>query len=144
MIITASSWVLWLHVLGAVIWIGGVAFVVSVLRPALQRALDPPERRGVLKHVASRMQRIINLVIALQVITGLLLAWPFLRGGLPVLQSPWGRTLILKVALVVCMIVIYALTPRLLLAGRQRLGSMLHFGLLGLGLVVIFLGTLLG
>jgi hypothetical protein len=41
------------------------------------------------------------------------------------------------------MIALYLATPRLLVGAKPRLGNWLHFGLLGLGLVVIFIGSLL-
>lgn len=138
-----TSWVLWLHVMGAVIWIGGVLFVVTILRPVMQRALPPPDRRQLLKQVSGRMQRVVHVVIALQIITGTLLAWPYLRGGMAMFRGWWGQALLLKLLFVALMIALYLATPRLLVGAKPRLGNWLHFGLLGLGLVVIFIGTLL-
>lgn len=142
--LTTTTWIQWLHILGAVTWVGGIVFVVIILRPVMQKSMPPQERKELLKSVSGRMQRLMNWVIAVQVLTGALLAWPYLRsGGFALLRSWWGQALIWKVALVLVMIVLYVITPRLLVGRSPKLGSKLHYTLIGLGVTIIFLGNFL-
>jgi uncharacterized membrane protein len=46
-----------LHVLGVVLWIGGVAFVTTVLLPTVRRLEDPARRVAVFEEVESRFAR---------------------------------------------------------------------------------------
>lgn len=43
-----------LHVLGVVLWIGGVGFVTTVLLPAVRRTKDPEERIAFFEAVEKR------------------------------------------------------------------------------------------
>ncbi|MBK8906700.1 MAG: hypothetical protein IPM60_01970 [Rhodospirillales bacterium] len=43
-----------LHVLGVVLWIGGVGFVTTVLLPAVRRMKDPPERVAFFEAIEGR------------------------------------------------------------------------------------------
>ena len=47
-----------LHVLGAVLWVGGMAFAIFALRPALA-VLEPPQRLALHQGVLSRFFRIV-------------------------------------------------------------------------------------
>lgn len=52
---------LFLHLAGAILWIGGMAFTLFALRPALHAQLQPPQR---LPLVVLVLQRFFALVIA--------------------------------------------------------------------------------
>lgn len=57
-----------LHVLGVVLWIGGVAFVTTVLLPALRRTTDPARRLELFESLEGRFAwqaRIVTLVTGL-------------------------------------------------------------------------------
>ncbi len=57
-----------LHVLGVVLWIGGVAFVTTVLLPSLRRATDPARRLALFEELEGRFAwqaRIVTLVTGL-------------------------------------------------------------------------------
>jgi len=43
-----------LHVVGVVLWIGGVAFVTTVLIPALKHSADPDQRLGLFESLEGR------------------------------------------------------------------------------------------
>ncbi len=53
---------LWLHVLGAVVWVGGMFFAHFALRPAAQ-ALPPPQRLALLQATLARFVRWAALAI---------------------------------------------------------------------------------
>lgn len=73
-----------LHVLGVVLWIGGVAFVTTVLLPALRRSADPARRLALFEELEGRFAFQARVVT---VITGL--------SGFYMLEflDAWGRYL---------------------------------------------------
>jgi uncharacterized membrane protein len=55
-----------LHVFGVVLWIGGVAFVTTVLLPAVRQTRDPAERVAVFERMERRFAvqaRITTLLV---------------------------------------------------------------------------------
>ena len=56
------------HVLGVVLWIGGVAFVTTVLLPALRRTADPARRLALFEELEGRFAFQARIVT---VLTGL-------------------------------------------------------------------------
>jgi uncharacterized membrane protein len=100
-----------LHVLAVVVWVGGMAFALFVLRPGLA-ALAPPQRIAVLARVFARFLPLVGVAIVVIIASGaaLLLRMPDLRG------LRWGIHVMTSVGVV--MIVVYAvlwlrLNPRL-------------------------------
>jgi len=59
-----------LHLLGAVLWVGGMFFAVAVLRPSLA-GQSPAERMAVWRLVLPRFFRWVAAAIVLLVVTGL-------------------------------------------------------------------------
>jgi putative copper resistance protein D len=68
--------VIWIHVLSAVIWIGGMAFISLALVPALKRGSglsgDPSDRSRLLSSVTNRFNKISWSATALLLATGTL------------------------------------------------------------------------
>lgn len=73
-----------LHVLGAVLWVGGMAFAVLCLRPALAM-LEPPQRLALHGAVLARFFRLVWHAMPILLLTGwaLLFGWygGFARAG---------------------------------------------------------------
>ena len=65
-----------LHVLGAVVWVGGMAFALLALRPALA-GLEAPQRLAVHEAALGRFFRIVWHVLPILLLTGyaLLFGW---------------------------------------------------------------------
>ena len=68
---------LWLHLVAAVIWVGGMLFLVAVLRPAVMGTQKEScgslqERAELFRQIHSRFRAIIGVMIALLIITGLI------------------------------------------------------------------------
>lgn len=59
-----------LHVLGAVVWVGGMAFAILALRPAVHETLDPPQRLALMGGVFRRFFRILWHVVPIVMLTG--------------------------------------------------------------------------
>ena len=72
---------LFLHLAGAIFWMGGMAFVVLALRPALHAQLQPPQRLALMVPVLRRFFVVVMVSIALLLATGVWL----------MLQVPGGR-----------------------------------------------------
>ena len=69
-----------LHVLGAVLWVGGMAFALLALRPSLA-ALEPPQRLALLGGVHRRFFLVVWHAMPIVLLSGwaLLFGW---YGGL--------------------------------------------------------------
>lgn len=64
------------HVLGAVIWVGGMAFALLALRPAAHEALEAPQRLALMLGVFRRFFRTLWHVVPLMLLSG----WAMLFG----------------------------------------------------------------
>jgi uncharacterized membrane protein len=64
-----SGVLLALHLLGAAAWVGGLAFVLLVLRPALA-VLEPPQRLALHRETLRRFFRLVWHVMPLVLATG--------------------------------------------------------------------------
>ncbi len=58
-----------LHLLGAVLWVGGMGFALLVLRPSLA-AVDPAQRMGLHREVFRRFFRLVWHVMPVMILTG--------------------------------------------------------------------------
>ena len=70
-----------LHILGVVLWIGGVAFVTAVLLPAVERLREPAERVQFVERVEAGFARQARVTTLLTGLSGFYLvhslgAWP--------------------------------------------------------------------
>jgi uncharacterized membrane protein len=61
---------LFLHVAGAIFWIGGMAFMVLALRPAAHTQLQPPVRLPLIVEVLRRFFVVVIISIAALLLTG--------------------------------------------------------------------------
>lgn len=113
-----------IHILAAIIWLGGMFFIAIVMVPVLRR-LEPPQKRiEVLSATATRFRAISWIAILVLLITGVLNA---INHGVTMqtistgefFSSYFGKILILKLILVFAMLVLSAihdfiLGPRLI------------------------------
>jgi uncharacterized membrane protein len=65
-----------LHLLGAVVWVGGMAFAILALRPAAHEALEAAERLALMGAVFRRFFRILWHVAPVVILSG----WAMLGG----------------------------------------------------------------
>ena len=120
-----------LHVLAAMLWLGGMFSLALVGAPVL-RAVDPPALRAELfTRIGRRLRGVGWGAIAVLIATGagnLAFAGAFREGRIlhrALWMSPWGHALAWKLAAVAAMIVISAIHDFWLgpLAGRLTPGS---------------------
>lgn len=64
-----GSLLLVLHLLGAVLWVGGMAFALIALRPALL-AIDPPARIALMARVHKRFFMVVWHAMPIVILTG--------------------------------------------------------------------------
>ena len=76
---------LFLHLAGAIFWMGGMAFMVMALRPALHAQQQPPVRLPLVVAVLRRFFMVVVVSIVLLLLTGL---WMLLE--VPMAQAPRG------------------------------------------------------
>jgi len=120
--------VLWLHIVGAAIWVGGIIFLGAVLQP-LSRTLilDPIERSKFMGRVGSQFIRLGWAGLTLLVLTGLYniqrVSGRFDNVGHLLLTTKYGLILDTKLVFVLGMILLTAHhrgTPESLLAVAVR------------------------
>jgi uncharacterized membrane protein len=76
---------LFLHLAGAIFWMGGMAFMVMALRPAAHAQLQPPVRLPLIVAVLRRFFVLVIASIVLLLLTGM---WLLLQ--VPGAQAPRG------------------------------------------------------
>ena len=82
------------HLASAIVWMGGMAFMLYALRPAIGM-LTPPQRLTLIAEVLSRFFRIVRVAIVLLFITGLSM---LLHAGFR--NAPLGWHLMMGIGLV--------------------------------------------
>jgi len=60
----------WVHLMSAVIWIGGLAFLVMSVTPALRKVVPKEYLRPVLDAISTRYRKIVGILMALILMTG--------------------------------------------------------------------------
>lgn len=110
------------HLLGAVIWVGGMAFAILALRPAVHEVLEAPQRLALMQAVFRRFFLILWHAVPLVMLTGwaLLFGWYWGFGA-----SVWHVHLMHLTGLVMTGVFLFvALGPwramRAALAGNDR------------------------
>jgi copper resistance protein D len=103
-----------IHVLAAIIWLGGMFFIALVAVPIL-RKIEPPAKRSEILSVTAKRFRVLSwIAISVLLVTGVINAINrgvtmdlISTGGL--LSSHFGKVLIVKVILVLIMVVLSAI-----------------------------------
>lgn len=108
----------WLHLLAAVIWVGGIVFILYIAIPSSRQALGP-EAGKLMGEISKKFTPIANYSIILIVITGAVLTW--IKGyfsGSASFEGAQSIALYLKYLLALLMIGIHfyrglVLTPKI-------------------------------
>lgn len=96
----------WLHLLAAIVWIGGMLFLALVLMPALRDLEDPKLRSQLVSLVGRRFRTVGWIAIGVLITTGILNVMRLGVSPLALLDTRFGTILGLKLALVSVMIVL--------------------------------------
>jgi len=108
-----------LHVLAAGAWIGGLAVLVTAL-PAATRALDPGDRTRLLSAVVGRFSRVALISVALLLAGGVAQSLLELGAVNDLWDTPFGRAIAIKSALVAVLVVLGARNRRHTLPRLER------------------------
>jgi len=92
----------WLHILAAVIWIGGMLFLSLIAVPVLRRVDSPLLRRDLFRAMAQRFRRLVWICIAILIPTGIV---NVLYYGNTAAGSPYMKVLHIKLGLVVFLVI---------------------------------------
>ncbi|TAL09456.1 MAG: hypothetical protein EPO02_10265 [Nitrospirae bacterium] len=92
----------WLHILAAVIWIGGMLFLSLIAVPVLRGVDAPLLRRDLFRAMALRFRRLVWLCFAVLVPTGIV---NLLYYGNTTAGSPYMKVLHIKLGLVVFLVI---------------------------------------
>ena len=142
-----------LHVLGVVLWIGGVAFVTTILLPATRDLKAPQERVAFFNHIERRFAAQARFTTLLVGVSGLYLVWRWdLWTRFLIARFWWMHAMVL--VWLVFTVMLFALEPRILdrwfearaerdPEGTFRLVQRLHYGLLTASLITV-LGAVAG
>jgi len=92
----------WLHILAAVIWIGGMLFLSLIAVPVLRRVDSPLVRRDLFRAMAQRFRRLVWICVAVLVPTGIV---NVLSYGNHAAGSPYMKVLHIKLGLVAFLVI---------------------------------------
>lgn len=103
------------HILSAILWIGGMLFLAAVGAPAL-RAVEPQLRQQLFRELGLRFRKVGNVAVAVLIATGVLLLryrgwlrWDGVLDDAAFWSTRVGRALALKLCAVLVMLVVSAL-----------------------------------
>jgi len=105
-----------IHLLGAGLWVGGLAMLAIVLFPAI-RTLDPQARKRALAIAIPRFSLIALVAWVAMGVTGLYSAWLQVGNLTALTDTPYGRSLLIKSILLALILVVAAIN--LLVIERQ-------------------------
>lgn len=141
---------LWVHLAGAVVWFGAVAYFLLVLRPAF--AASGMERRPwylLLRALKYRLRRVVGVAVVAMLGSGLQLAHGrgLLRADL-LATGTYGRVFAAKLVVVAILVAVFALALPIIEripepARRGRAFVWTHVAVLVLGSLAAYLGLLL-
>lgn len=101
---TSHLFVLWLHLVAAVTWIGGMMFLSLVLAPLVRSRKAAPEFMALFRTAALRFRVIVWSAITVLLTTGALLVQ---RRGIPLLEpTRWPQVLQVKVSLILLLLIL--------------------------------------
>lgn len=93
----------WLHLMGAILWVGGTLFTSLVLQPALRGRLEEGQRLALYAELGRRLSWVQWGTWSLLLATGLFKLWE-LREAPDVFAGSFGAVLAVKLAFVAAMV----------------------------------------
>lgn len=93
----------WLHLMAAIVWVGGTLFTSLVVQPVLRARLSEDARMGVYREVGRRLTAVQWTTWGVLLATGSIKLWS-LRETPEVFLGPFGKILGVKLTLVACMV----------------------------------------
>ena len=105
-----SLFVLWLHVIAAVVWIGGNLILAMVIVPYFKQNLPPVQRIQLLAQIGKRFEPIVWGCVGVLFFTGIVNIFSAIDITTPSeMLSAFMRTLFIKLTLFIVLIILTAL-----------------------------------
>ena len=139
---------LWIHLVSAMIWIGGMLFIWLVLLPVLKRPALDPRSQAILSHIEERFRTIRWISLWILVGTGLFNL--IHEGASARLESNWGGVLMIKLFFVAVVMGISGVNDFLITSSKNsapsatRSKDWLNGITLLLALLIVLIGVYLG
>lgn len=93
-----SMLAVWLHLVAAAFWVGGLlAFPLLLIGPL--RALGLDERADLRRRTVRRFSRVATVAVAAILLTGLYSTLQYVSGPLALVGTPYGRALVMKLGM---------------------------------------------
>jgi putative copper resistance protein D len=117
----ADGLIMWVHLLGASIWVGGSIFLGIVLVPVLKSHTKSLEEMvALMVKIGRRFNKISVPAFAVLIATGVYNSRAFIVEPSALLDTTYGNILLIKIILVVGTILAYVVHIRLLDADMER------------------------
>jgi uncharacterized membrane protein len=121
---TLHSTLLFLHLIAAIVWVGGMFFAHFALRPAAAEVLPPPLRIALMVASLRRFFRIVGVAVLLELGSGFAM---LARVGLVQAPAGWHVMMVIGVVMaIVYLFIVVRLFPRL--AAHAASSSWAHAG----------------
>lgn len=133
-----------LHVLAAIVWVGGQLLLSAVVVPATRRSLTPEVRGPLFQDVGRRFATLSNWgLLPVLLVTGLALAWHrgVTLGGLT--RPGYGGILGAKIVLFGVAVLLAVVHGMVASAGRSTASRALGISGLAVSVVIVLLATAL-
>jgi uncharacterized membrane protein len=107
----------WVHLLSAVVWLGGIFFILFVTLPVAKQSLEQPGK--FMGAIGKRFVPLANIGIFLIILSGIVIAmFSYNLSDLSTISSVWTQALFIKVLIVLLMVGIHfhrglVLTPKI-------------------------------
>lgn len=140
---------LFLHILGVVIWVGGMFFAHHCMRPVIVARCEPPQRLALMSEILGKFFNYVTIAVVLIWVSGLAL----LHGAGGRMPLPWLLMFVIAVVMTLLFVIIkWARYPALVAAveksdwpaGAAALTSIrkLVASNLAMGFLVVLIATL--
>lgn len=113
--------IMWAHLVAASIWVGGSIFIGIVLAPLLKTMSDTMEGRlSIMIRVGRKFNTIAVPSLIILMATGIYNSSNLLHNPSMILSTTYGQVLVVKVALVIVLLVTFAIHVRLIRTGVEK------------------------
>lgn len=142
--------IMWIHLVAAITWIGGMLFLWLVLRPVLSSPTAGAEGLATLRRVEERFKTVRWASLLTLLVTGVYNL--IHEGGSARLESSWGGVLMIKLLFVAIVMGLSGVNDFLITSGTEQgvagpfsnLKDMLSGVILILSLFIAFIAVYLG
>lgn len=140
----AWTFVRFVHVLAAAIWVGGLIALSGLVIPMVMKRLPEAEARPLVRTAGKRFGMIlVALLLPIQLVTGLALLWHRNINVATMMQIPYGKIFTAKMFVLVAVVAAAALHGVASARGQKTLSRVIALATLVGSAVIVLLATAL-